>query len=111
MRTHIKIFHIISHFDHVIYTDEAHVDPPSIIQEEVLREERHQYDTENIQERGQLTGVLFFVAGQISQHGKAAKLGFYNNQKDYVELPPYLPKPRWRSKTESEDESSARVQE
>jgi hypothetical protein len=48
MRTHIKIFHIISHFDHVIYTDEAHVDPPSIIQEEVLREERHQYDTENI---------------------------------------------------------------
>ena len=43
-----KDFHIISHFDHVIYTDEAHVDPPSIIQEDVLREERHQYDTENI---------------------------------------------------------------
>jgi hypothetical protein len=39
---------IIGHFDYVIYTDKPHVDPPSMIQEEVLREERHQYDTENI---------------------------------------------------------------
>lgn len=54
---------IIGHFDHVIYTDEVHVDPSSMIQEEVLREEGHRYDTENIQERGQLTGVRFHVAG------------------------------------------------
>jgi transposase len=54
---------IISHFDYVIYTDKAHVNPLSIIQEEVLREEGHRYDTENIQERGQLTEVRFYIAG------------------------------------------------
>jgi hypothetical protein len=34
--------------------------------EEVLREEGHRYDTENIQEKGQLTEVRFHVAGWIS---------------------------------------------
>jgi hypothetical protein len=32
---------IIGHFGYVIYTDEAHVDPLSIIQDKVLREKRH----------------------------------------------------------------------
>jgi hypothetical protein len=82
-----------------------------MIQEEVLREEGHRYDTENIQERGQLTGVRFHVAGWISWYGKAAKLEFYNDEEDHVERPSYPSKPRRRPKTESEDEYAARVQE
>jgi hypothetical protein len=39
---------IIGHFDHVIYTDKAHVNPLSMIQKDVLREEGHWYNTEYI---------------------------------------------------------------
>ena len=38
-------------WDHILFMDEAYVDPTSLIQEQVTREEGHRYDNKNIQYR------------------------------------------------------------
>ena len=42
----------------LFFTDEAHIDPSSMAQGCILREQGHRYDTENIQERGEKTRVV-----------------------------------------------------
>ena len=102
---------LIGFWDHIFFTDEAHVDPSSLFQEGVLRELGHRYDDENVVQRPPRMGVKFHVAGWVNWYGKASKLEFYNDEEDYVEQPPMPPKPRRRPTTESEAEYMQRVQE
>lgn len=76
-------------FDHIIYTDEAHIDPSSQAQGRITREQGTRDLPENIEERPPLKGVRFHIAAWISWHGKAPKLEFYNDEEDKVERPPY----------------------
>ena len=57
---------LIGFWDHIFFTDEAHVDPLSLFQEGVLRELRHRYNDENIVQRPPQTGVKFHVAGWVN---------------------------------------------
>ena len=98
-------------FDHIVYTDKAHIDPTSQAQNRVLREQGTHNDPENIEERPPLKGVRFHIAAWISWWGKADKLEFYNDEEDTIEHPPYPPKPRRRPTTETEEEYQARVVE
>ena len=102
---------LIGFWDHIFFTDEAHVDPTSLVQEEVLREQGTRYNEENIQYRPQKNGVKFHVAAWINWYGKAEKLEFYNDEEDHIEHPPAPPKPRQRPTTESEKEYQQRLQE
>jgi hypothetical protein len=102
---------LLGFFDHIVYTDEAHVDPTSQAQGRVLREQGTRDDPENIEERPPLQGVRFHIAAWISWWGKADKLEFYNDEEDKTEHLPYPLKPRRRSKTETEEEYRHRVQE
>ncbi len=98
-------------FDHIVYTDEAHIDPTSQTQGMVLREQGKRDDPENIEELPPLKGVRFHIAAWISWWGKADKLEFYNDEEDKVEHPPYPSKPRRRPTTETKEEYEHRVAE
>jgi hypothetical protein len=98
-------------FDHIVYTDEAHIDPTSQAQGMILREQGKRDNPENIEERPPLKGVRFHIAAWISWWGKAQKLEFYNDEEDKIEQPPYPSKPRRRPTTEIEEEYQARVRE
>ena len=98
-------------FDHIVYTDEAHVDPTSQGQGRVLRERGTRNNPENIEERPPLKGVRLHIAAWISWWGKADKLRFYNDEKDEIERSPMPPKPRRRPKTESPADYDRRLAE
>ncbi len=102
---------IFGFFDHITYTDEAHVDPTSQAQGRVLREQGTRDRPENIEERPPLKGVRFHIAGWINWWGKAPKLRFYNDEQDKIEHPPLPPKPRRRPTTETLAEFEARIKE
>lgn len=102
---------IEGYWDHIIWTDEAHIDPTSQARKRVSREQGTRDDPENITERPPLKGVRFHIAAWISWYGKAEKLEFYNDEEDEVEIPPYPLKPRRRPTTESEEEYKQRVKE
>ena len=94
----------------VFFTDEAHIDPSSQSQGNILRERGTRYDTENIQERVEKKGVRLHIAAWINWHSKAEKLIFYHDEEDRVEKPKRLPKPRKR-KYESKEEFQDRIKE
>jgi len=96
---------------YILFTDEAHIDPSSLIALIILRERRKRYNTENIAQRPAKTGVRLHIAAWVTWDAKAEKLEFYNDEEDYTVHPPMPPKPRRRPRTESEDEYQARVQE
>jgi transposase len=98
-------------WDHIVFTDEAHIDPTSQTQGRVLREQGTRDRPENIEERLPLKGVRFHIAAWISWWGKAEKLRFYNDEEDKVEQPPMPPKPRRRPTTETEEEYHRRLAE
>lgn len=98
-------------FDHIIYTDEAHIDPTSQARHRILREAGKRNEPENIEERPPLKGVRFHIAGWISWYGKARRLEFYNDEQDEVEQPLYPSRPRRRPTTESIEEYYRRLQE
>ncbi len=98
-------------FDHIVYTDEAHVDPTSQAQGRVLREQGTRDNPENIEERPPLKGVRFHIAAWISWWGKAPKLKFYNDEEDHVEHPSMPQKPRRRPTTETNEEYTKRLKE
>ena len=98
-------------WDHIVFTDEAHIDPTSQAVGHILREEGTRDDPENIEERPPLKGVRFHIAAWISWYGKADKLEFYNDEEDKVEQPPMPPKPHHRPTTETEEEYRHRVKE
>ena len=102
---------LFGYFDHIVYTDEAHVDPTSQAQGRVLREQGTRDRPENIEERPPLKGVRFHIAGWISWFGKADKLRLYNDKEDHIERPPIPPKPRRRPKTKTEEEYYRRIAE
>ena len=66
--------------------------------------------TENIQERGEKTGVKLHIAAQINQHEKASKLEFYNDEEEHIQRPQRPRKPR-KTMHESEEEFAARLRE
>jgi hypothetical protein len=102
---------IFGFFDHIVFTDEAHVDPTSRAQERVLREQGTRDRPENIEEKEPLKGVRFHIAGWISWYGKADKLRFYNDEEDYIEQPSMPKKPRRRPTTETDNEYIERLKE
>ena len=102
---------LLDFFDHIVFTDEAHVDPISQAQGRVLREQGTRDLPENIEERPPLKGVRFHIAAWISWWGKADKLEFYNDEKDEVVEPAYPHKPRQRPTTEFAAEYEAWVKE
>ncbi|KUJ06774.1 uncharacterized protein LY89DRAFT_396661 [Mollisia scopiformis] len=53
-------------WDHIVFTDKAHVDPTSQAQGMITRERGKRDAPENIKERPPLKGVRFHVAGWIS---------------------------------------------
>ncbi len=52
---------LFNFFDHIVYTDEAHVDPTSQAQDRVMREQETRDLSENIKERPPLKGVQFHI--------------------------------------------------
>lgn len=97
-------------WQYVIFTDEAHIDPSSQAQGSILRERGTRYDTVNIQERGEKTGVRLHVAGWINWHAKSEKLEFYKDEVEYTEKPKRPPKPR-KTMYESQEEYQSRILE
>lgn len=97
-------------WQYIVFTDEAHIDPSSMCQGYILREQGHRYDAENIQERGEKTGVKLHIAAYINWHTKTEKLEFYNDENDYIEKPKRPPKPR-KTMYESVEEFNARILE
>jgi transposase len=95
-------------WQYIIFSDEAHYDPSSIVQNEVLREEGHRYDPPNIQQRGGKTGVALYFAAWINWHAKAEQLEFYNDENTYTEKPKRPPKPR-KTMYESLEDYNTRV--
>ena len=102
---------IHNYWQFVFFTDEAHMDPSSQSQGYILREQGHRTDPENIQERGEKTGVVFHIAGWYNWWEKCEKLEFYKDEETYIEKPPKPPKPRRRPTTETEEEYAARLRE
>ncbi|PQE31110.1 phosphoribosylformylglycinamidine cyclo-ligase protein [Rutstroemia sp. NJR-2017a WRK4] len=102
---------VFGFWDHVVFTDEAHIDPNAQSQGRVLREQGTRDRPENIEERPPLKGVRFHIAAWISWWGKAEKLRFYNDEEDKIEQPPIPPKPRRRPTTETEEEYKHRLKE
>lgn len=98
---------IEEHWQWLIFTDEAHIDPTSQAQGNILREQGTREDSENIQERGELRGCRVHVAGWVNWHFKCEKLEFYNDEQDQIIRPERPPKPRTR-KYESKEESTLR---
>ncbi len=60
----------------IFFTDEAHIDPSSASQGDILREQGTRYNTENIQQRPEKTGVKLHVARWCNWHTKCKKLEF-----------------------------------
>jgi hypothetical protein len=46
----------------------------------ILREQGTRYDTVNIQEKAEKTGVKLYIAAWVNWHEKAEKLEFYNEK-------------------------------
>jgi hypothetical protein len=76
----------------------------------ILHEQGCQYNTENIQERAELSGVRLHVAAWCNWHSKAEKLEFYNNENDYVEKPKRPLKPR-KTMYKSKEDFQGRIRE
>jgi hypothetical protein len=57
---------ITNFWQFVYFTDEAHIDPSSITQGRILREQGTRYSTENIQERPEKSGVQLHIAAWIN---------------------------------------------
>jgi hypothetical protein len=93
----------VSHWTHIVYTDECHIDPSALAQGHILRERGTRTDPENIQERGELKGVRLHIAAWISWYGKAAELTFYNDEEDF-EIKPKRPRKPRRSKKKSKEQ-------
>jgi hypothetical protein len=97
-------------WQYVYFSDKAHLDPSSQSQGYILREQGTRNDAENIQERGEKTGVKLHIFAWVNWWGKSDKLLFYNDEEEHVECPRRPPKPRTR-KYESEEEFQARIRE
>jgi len=93
-----------------IFTDEAHVDPTSQVQGEILREQGTRYNPENIQERGSKKGNVIHMAAWISYDSKAEKLIFYNDEEETTTKPKRPRKPRSR-KYETDEKFAYRLLE
>ena len=97
------------HWQRVIFTDEAHMDPSSSKAPTIAREQGKRYAPENIVVRAPKSGSRFHVAAWISWWGKCKELLFYNDEEDHEEQPPMPPRPRRRPTTETEEEYKARL--
>lgn len=73
-----------NHWRRVLWTDEAHIDPTSNVQDFYLREQGKRYKPEYIQERGEKRGVRLHIAGWCNWHAKCEKLQFYHDEEDEV---------------------------
>lgn len=94
-------------WQYVYFTDEAHLDPSSQAQGYILREQGTRLDPENIQERGEKTGVTLHVFAYINWWEKS-ELYFYKDEEMYIEKPKKPPKPRTR-KYETKEEFEERI--
>ena len=97
-------------FDHIVYTDEAYVDPTSQAQEEYFESKGHGID-QRILKKGHRSRASGFILphGSVGGWGKALKLWFYNDEKDKIERPPLPGKPRRRPTTETNEKYAERL--
>ena len=58
-----------------------------MVQGFILHELGHHYDTENIQEHGDKTGIKLYIAAWINWHKRADRLQFYNDEKEHTKCP------------------------
>jgi hypothetical protein len=100
---------VFGFWDHILFTDKAHIDPTSQTQGRILREQGTRDRPENIEERLPLKGIRFYITTWISWWGKVEKLRFYNNEQDEVEQSPIPPKSYRRPKTETEEDYHYRL--
>ena len=103
---------ILSFWQYVTFTDEAHVDPGQIHRTCILREEGTRLNPDNMQEMPDTQGIKLHMAASISWH-KKGPLIFYNDEQDPPPMQPAVKstsKPR-RSKYVPEDVYQQRVQE
>ena len=92
----------------IVFTDEAHIDPSSQGVGYILREDGTRTDPENIQERGEKTGVKLHIAAWVNWHDKCPELLFYNDEEEHTKRPKRPAKPK-KSKYESEEEFKLRI--
>jgi hypothetical protein len=92
----------------VYFTDEAHIDPTSVTQGYILREQGTRYKTENIQERPEKTGIQLHIAAWINWHHKAEKLEFYHDENNTT-LKPRRPRKPQQTMYESKEDFSQRL--
>ena len=98
---------IKSHWQFLIFSDEAHFDPGSIGVGHILREHTR-VEPENIQERGELAGNSVHWGAWINWHEKAPHLTFYNDDYQAEERPKYPRKPV-QHKADSEESYKQRL--
>jgi hypothetical protein len=101
-----KIIH--DFWQYLYFIDEVYIDPSSQAQGYILREEGTREDTENIQERGEKTGVKLHIAAWVNWHEKAKKLVFYHDEEERIVRPKRPRKSRTR-KYESKEEFEERL--
>jgi hypothetical protein len=70
----------------IYFTDEAHLDPSSQAQGCILRERGTRTDAENIQKRGEKTGVELHIYAWVNWWGKSEKLYFYHDKEGHVRV-------------------------
>ena len=95
-------------WSHVLFTDEAHIDPGSRAQGRILREQGTRYDPENIQERGSKQGNKLHIAGWINWYEKSSNLIFYNDEEDTTTRPKRPRKPR-KTKYQTQEDYDLQV--
>lgn len=99
-----------SYWQHVYWTDEAHIDPSSMAIAYILREQGTRYEPENLQERPALKGVKFHVAAYVSYWHKDPLI-FYNDEQDPPKVKISKPvKPR-RTMYETEEHFHQSIEE
>jgi hypothetical protein len=105
------IHHTVENFyQFVVYTDEAHADPSSQLQDRVLREAGTATEPENLQQRPPKTGNTLHFAGWSSYHSICEELIFYNDEQKEIVKPKRPLKPI-RSKYEDDSQWQYRLDE
>lgn len=90
-------------FQFWVCSDEAHLDPSAQQAGFILRKPGTRLEPENIQMRGNKTGVVFHIAGWCNWWALAPELMFYHDEEEKTEQPKRPRKPR-RSKKDTDEE-------
>ena len=98
-------------WQHVFFTDEAHIDASLMDDGRILREPGTRYEPENLQQVPKPEGCSFHLAAYVNWH-EIGPLQFYNDSQHDPEVEIKKPKkPRRRPKTETEEQYQQRIRD